>query len=62
MNSIPSDNVFSEQVQLDLQEITNGLRNLTNEAYNFMRDRQNTIQEVKKTADLDDIGIYMNKI
>ncbi|CAG8560890.1 7713_t:CDS:10 [Diversispora eburnea] len=55
-NSIPSDNVSSGSAQLDIQEITNELRNQTNEAYNFMRDRQNTIQEVKKTADLDDIG------
>ncbi|CAG8511892.1 16671_t:CDS:10 [Acaulospora morrowiae] len=61
VSSIPSGNMISGSTLAGLQETTNELRSQVNEAYKFMKDCQNTIQEVKKTADLDDIGPILLK-
>ncbi|CAG8486941.1 3280_t:CDS:10 [Acaulospora colombiana] len=61
ISSIPSGDTVVGTAQESLQGVTIELRSLVNEAYGFMKDCQNTIQEVKKTAGLDDIGPILLK-
>ncbi len=56
---IPSEIQSSESDVDGVQKIKDELHALINQSFQIMRECETKIQEVKKVADLDDIGMYL---
>ena len=56
---IPLEIQSSELDMDEVQKIKDELRALINQSFQIMRECETKIQEAKKVADLDDIGIYL---
>lgn len=55
---IPSEIQSSEPDMDGIKKIKDELRVLINQSFQIMKECETKIQEVKKAADLDDIGLY----